>query len=68
MATQYGLVVANTRFIALHSYIGTISTDTVIAANALILTKFAVAANTWQEKAAYIVGGCCGSAFALWLT
>ncbi len=68
VAAQYALLVANTRFIALHSYLGTISTDAVIVMNGFVLTKFVVQAETWQEKLAYLLGGCCGSAFALWLT
>lgn len=68
MAAQYGLVVANMRFIAVRHYVGTISTDAVIAANGMLLTKFAVNAETWPERIAYVVGGCMGSALALWMT
>ena len=68
MAAQYALVVANTRAIAAGSYAGTIASDVLIAANGLVLTKFAVNAETRAEKAAYIAGGSVGSALALYLT
>jgi hypothetical protein len=68
MALQYGLVVANTRFIARGSYAGTIGTDLVIAANGLFLVKAAVDAKTRGEQLAYIIGGSIGSAASLWIT
>lgn len=68
MALQYGLIVVNTRMIARGSYLGTIGTDACIATNGLFLTKFAVEATAWPEKIAYVVGGCVGSALALWMT
>lgn len=68
MALHYGLLVANTRFIAAGSYPGTIGTDIIIAANGLFLVKAAVAAESWGEKAAYILGGVIGSVVSLWVT
>lgn len=67
MALHYALIVANTRAISHGSYPFTIGTDAVIAANGLFLTRAAVKADTWQEKAVYVVGGCLGSAASLWL-
>jgi S-methylmethionine-dependent homocysteine/selenocysteine methylase len=68
MALQYAVVVANMRAVAAGSYGWTVSTDALIAFNGIVLTKFVVGANTWPEKAAVVVGGCCGSVVTLWLT
>jgi hypothetical protein len=67
-ASQYAIVVANLRFIAAGSYLGTAAMDAAILLNGIVLTKFVVQARTPAEWAAVAIGGAGGSTLALWLS
>jgi hypothetical protein len=68
MAFQYCLLVINFRTVAHGSYIGTATTDLILAFNGFYLTKWIGESKGKKELAGYVLGGVSGSMIALWLS
>lgn len=68
MCLNYGLNAVSFRFVAKGSYLGVAVADAAIASVGFTLLRSVASAETWQERAGYIVGGVVGSMLGIWLT
>jgi hypothetical protein len=68
MLGNYALIAANMRLVARGSYAGTALTDALIAFVGWQLVKWIAAADTWTDRAFYILGAMLGGMLGIRLT